>query len=88
MVPQRRPIRTPTVPETTKFKVVLTSVGANTINAIKAMREVTDLGLAEARDFVHAAPGTIKEGVSKTEAEEIQKRFAAAGAIVELRAMV
>jgi large subunit ribosomal protein L7/L12 len=71
--------------EKTEFSVVLTSVGANKINVIKAVREVTNLGLKEAKDLVDGAPKPIKEGVSKEEAENIKKKFAEAGATVEVK---
>jgi large subunit ribosomal protein L7/L12 len=71
--------------EKTEFAVVLTAVGANKINVIKAVREVTSLGLKEAKDLVDGAPKTIKEGVNKEEAETIKKKFADAGAIVEVK---
>ncbi|PYV62532.1 MAG: 50S ribosomal protein L7/L12 [Acidobacteria bacterium] len=71
--------------EKTEFAVVLTAVGANKINVIKAVREVTSLGLKEAKDLVDGAPKTVKEGVSKDEAESIKKKFADAGATVEVR---
>jgi large subunit ribosomal protein L7/L12 len=71
--------------EKTDFDVVLKSVGAKKINVIKAVREVTDLGLKEAKEVVDKAPGTIKEGVSKEEAEEIKKKFEEAGAEVEIK---
>ena len=61
--------------EKTEFAVVLTAVGANKINVIKAVREVTSLGLKEAKDLVDGAPKTVKEGVSKDEAESIKKKF-------------
>ncbi len=61
--------------EKTEFAVVLTAVGANKINVIKAVREVTSLGLKEAKDLVDGAPKTIKEGVGKDEAETIKKKF-------------
>jgi len=61
--------------EKTEFAVVLTAVGANKINVIKAVREVTSLGLKEAKDLVDGAPKTIKEGVNKDEAESIKKKF-------------
>ena len=70
--------------EKTEFAVVLTAVGANKINVIKAVREVTSLGLKEAKDLVDGAPKTIKEGVNKDEAETIKKKFADAGATVEV----
>ena len=71
--------------EKTEFTVVLTDVGANKINVIKAVREVTSLGLKEAKDLVDGAPKTVKEGVSKDEAATIQKKFADAGAKVEIK---
>jgi large subunit ribosomal protein L7/L12 len=71
--------------EKTEFTVVLTGVGANKINVIKVVREVTSLGLKEAKDLVDGAPKTIKEGVSKEEAASIQKKFADAGATVEVK---
>ena len=71
--------------EQTEFNVVLTAVGANKINVIKAVREVTSLGLKEAKDLVDGAPKPIKEGVSKEEAESIKKKFTEAGASVEVK---
>ena len=71
--------------EKTEFTVVLTEVGANKINVIKAVREVTSLGLKEAKDLVDGAPKPIKEGVSKEEAETIKKKFTEAGATVEVK---
>ncbi len=71
--------------EKTEFTVVLTNVGSNKINTIKIVREVTSLGLKEAKDLVDGAPKTVKEGVSKDEAEAIKKKFADAGAAVELK---
>ena len=73
------------VEEQTEFTVVLTGVGANKINVIKAVREVTSLGLKEAKDLVDGAPKPIKEGVSKEEAETIKKKFTDAGATVEVK---
>jgi large subunit ribosomal protein L7/L12 len=73
------------VEEKTEFAVVLKEVGANKINVIKAVREVTSLGLKEAKDLVDGAPKTIKEGVSKDEAETIRKKFTDAGATVEVK---
>src|SRR3989442_367176 len=69
----------------TEFAVVLKEVGANKINVIKAVREVTSLGLKEAKDLVDGAPKSIKEGVSKEEAENIKKKFTEAGATVEVK---
>ncbi len=71
--------------EKTEFTVVLTAVGANKINVIKAVREVTSLGLKEAKDLVDGAPKTVKEGVNKDEAESIKKKFSDAGATVEVK---
>ncbi len=71
--------------EKTEFTVVLTSAGASKINVIKAVREVTNLGLKEAKDLVDGAPKVIKENVSKQEAEELKKKFTEAGATVEIR---
>jgi large subunit ribosomal protein L7/L12 len=71
--------------EKTEFSVVLKEVGANKINVIKAVREVTSLGLKEAKDLVDGAPKTIKEGVTKDEAENIKKKFTEAGATVEVK---
>jgi large subunit ribosomal protein L7/L12 len=71
--------------EKTEFTVVLKEVGANKINVIKAVREVTSLGLKEAKDLVDGAPKTVKEGVSKDEAENIKKKFTEAGAAVEIK---
>ncbi len=75
----------PAAEEKTEFSVVLTAVGANKINVIKAVREVTSLGLKEAKDLVDGAPKPIKEGVSKDEAEAIKKKFTDAGATVEVK---
>jgi len=75
----------PAAEEKTEFTVVLTAVGANKINVIKAVREVTSLGLKEAKDLVDGAPKPIKEGVSKDEAEAIRKKFTDAGATVEVK---
>jgi large subunit ribosomal protein L7/L12 len=68
------------VEEKTEFTVVLTAVGSNKINVIKAVREVTSLGLKEAKDLVDGAPKPVKEGISKEEAETIKKKFVDAGA--------
>jgi large subunit ribosomal protein L7/L12 len=73
------------VEEKTEFSVILTAAGANKINVIKAVREVTSLGLKEAKDLVDGAPKPIKEGVNKDEAETIRKKFADAGATVEVK---
>ena len=71
--------------EKTEFTVLLKEVGANKINVIKAVREVTSLGLKEAKDLVDGAPKPIKEGVNKDEAEAIRKKFTDAGATVEVK---
>jgi len=71
--------------EKTEFAVVLKEVGANKINVIKAVREVTSLGLKEAKDLVDGAPKPVKEGVNKEEAETIRKKFVDAGATVEVK---
>ena len=71
--------------EKTEFTVVLKEVGANKINVIKAVREVTSLGLKEAKDLVDGAPKTVKEGVNKDEAAAIKKKFEEAGAKVEIK---
>jgi len=73
------------VEEKTEFSVILKEVGANKINVIKAVREVTSLGLKEAKDLVDGAPKPVKEGVSKEEAENIKKKFTEAGATVEVK---
>jgi large subunit ribosomal protein L7/L12 len=75
----------PVVEEQTEFSVVLTAVGANKINVIKAVREVTSLGLKEAKDLVDGAPKPVKEGVNKEEAEAIRKKFTDAGATVQVK---
>ncbi|MCC6590458.1 MAG: 50S ribosomal protein L7/L12 [Bryobacterales bacterium] len=75
----------PAAEEKTEFTVVLTAVGANKINVIKVVREVTSLGLKEAKDLVDGAPKPVKEGVNKDEAEAIKKKFADAGATVEVK---
>ena len=71
--------------EKTEFNVILTQVGGNKIGVIKAVREITSLGLKEAKDLVEAAPKAIKEGVNKDEAESIKKKFVDAGATVEIK---
>jgi large subunit ribosomal protein L7/L12 len=73
------------VEEKTEFTVILTDAGGNKINTIKAVREVTSLGLKEAKDLVEGAPKTLKEGVSKDEAATIKKKFEEAGAKVEIK---
>jgi large subunit ribosomal protein L7/L12 len=75
----------PAAEEKTEFSVVLQAAGPNKINVIKAVREVTSLGLKEAKDLVDGAPKAVKEGVSKDEAETIRKKFADAGATVEVK---
>src|SRR6266481_4636475 len=75
----------PAAEEKTEFSVILTGVGANKINVIKAVREVTSLGLKEAKDLVDGAPKPVKEGVNKEEAETIRKKFVDAGATVEVK---
>ena len=75
----------PVAEEKTEFTVVLTDIGGNKINTIKAVREVTNLGLKEAKDLVESAPKPIKEGVSKDEAAAIKKKFEDAGAKVEIK---
>jgi large subunit ribosomal protein L7/L12 len=75
----------PAAEEKTEFSVILTAAGANKINVIKAVREVTSLGLKEAKDLVDGAPKPIKEGVTKDEAAAIQKKFVDAGASVEVK---
>jgi large subunit ribosomal protein L7/L12 len=71
--------------EQTEFTVVLTDAGANKIGVIKAVREVTNLGLKEAKDMVDGAPKTVKEGVSKADAETIKKKLVEAGAKVDVK---
>ncbi len=71
--------------EKTEFSVILTGVGGNKIGVIKVVREITSLGLKEAKDLVEAAPKPIKEGVNKDEAENIKKKFTEAGATVEIK---
>jgi len=73
------------VEEKTEFDIILTGVGSEKIKVIKAVREVTSLGLKEAKDLVEAAPKPIKEGVPKEEAESIKKKFEEAGATVEIK---
>jgi large subunit ribosomal protein L7/L12 len=75
----------PAAEEKTEFNVILVAAGANKINVIKAVREVTSLGLKEAKDLVDGAPKPVKEGVSKDEAETIKKKFVDAGATVEVK---
>src|SRR5262252_11189187 len=73
------------VEEKTEFNVVLTAVGGNKIGVIKVVREITSLGLKEAKDLVEGAPKPVKEGVNKDEAEAIKKKFTEAGATVEIK---
>ncbi|CDZ78101.1 hypothetical protein BN59_02399 [Legionella massiliensis] len=73
------------VEEKTEFDVVMTSFGANKVGVIKAIREITGLGLKEAKDLVEGAPATVKEGVSKDEAAEMKKKLEEAGASVEVK---
>ena len=75
----------PAAEEKTEFSVILTAAGANKINVIKAVREVTSLGLKEAKDLVDGAPKPVKEGITKDEAETIKKKFVDAGATVEVK---
>jgi len=75
----------PAAEEKSEFTVILTGAGSNKINVIKAVREVTNLGLKEAKDLVDGAPKPIKEGVNKEEAEAIKKKFTEAGATVEVK---
>ncbi|MGK3967187.1 50S ribosomal protein L7/L12 [Sorangium sp. So ce118] len=72
-------------PEQTEFDVILANSGSNKIGVIKAIREITGLGLKEAKDLVEAAPKTVKEQVSKADAEEMKKKLVEAGATVELK---
>jgi large subunit ribosomal protein L7/L12 len=71
--------------EKTEFNVILTAIGGNKIGVIKAVREITSLGLKEAKDLVEGAPKPVKEGVNKDEAEAIKKKFTEAGATVEIK---
>ena len=75
----------PVAEEQTEFTVILSAIGEKKINVIKAVREVTSLGLKEAKDLVEGAPKPVKEGVSKEEAEAIKKKFDEAGATVEIK---
>jgi large subunit ribosomal protein L7/L12 len=84
MVAGAAPVAAAPVEEQTEFTVVLSEVGEKKINVIKAVREVTSLGLKEAKDLVEGAPGTVKEGVSKDEAAKIKKIFEEAGAKVTI----
>lgn len=71
--------------EKTEFNVVMTSFGANKVNVIKVVREITGLGLKEAKDMVEAVPATVKEGIAKADAEKVKKQLEEAGASVELK---
>jgi large subunit ribosomal protein L7/L12 len=73
------------VEEKTEFDIILKNVGPKKINVIKVVREVTDLGLKEAKEVVDSAPGPVKKGVSKEEAEDIKKKFAEVGAEIEIK---
>ena len=75
----------PAAVEQTEFDVILSAAGANKIQVIKAIREITGLGLKEAKDLVEAAPKTVKEQVSKADAEEMKKKLVEAGATVDLK---
>jgi large subunit ribosomal protein L7/L12 len=75
----------PAEEEKTEFNVILASAGSNKINVIKVVREITSLGLKEAKDLVDGAPKPVKEGVSKDEAESIRKKLTEAGATVEVK---
>ena len=75
----------PVVEEKTEFNVILATIGEKKVNVIKAVRTITGLGLKEAKDLVDGAPSSVKEGVSKAEAEEIKKQLVEAGATVELK---
>jgi large subunit ribosomal protein L7/L12 len=73
------------VEEQTEFSVVMTSFGANKVNVIKAIREITGLGLKEAKDLVEGVPAHVKDGISKVDAEELKKKLQEAGATVEIK---
>ncbi|UZR28631.1 50S ribosomal protein L7/L12 [Methylococcus mesophilus] len=75
----------PAVEEKTEFDVVMTSFGANKVNVIKAIREITGLGLKEAKDLVEGVPSTVKEGIAKAEADDIKKKLEEAGAAVDVK---
>jgi large subunit ribosomal protein L7/L12 len=75
----------PAAEEKTEFDVILTAAGANKVNVIKAVREVTGLGLKEAKDLVDGAPKAVKEGIAKADAEAIKKQLEDAGAKVEIK---
>lgn len=75
----------PAAEEKTEFDVIMTSFGANKVNVIKVVRELTGLGLKEAKDLVEGAPSTVKEGVNKEQAAEIKKKLEEAGASVDIK---
>jgi large subunit ribosomal protein L7/L12 len=79
------PVAAAAAEEQTEFEVILKDVGENKINVIKVVREVTSLGLKEAKDLVDGAPKTVKEGVTKEDAEGMKKKFEAVGAKVEIK---
>jgi len=79
------PVAAAAAEEQTEFEVILKEVGDNKINVIKVVREVTSLGLKEAKDLVDGAPKTVKEGVTKDDAEAMKKKFEAVGAKVEIK---
>ena len=79
------PVAAAAVEEQTSFKVIMTSFGANKINVIKVIREITGLGLKEAKDMVEGVPATVKEGISKDDAAGIKKKLEEAGATVEIK---
>jgi len=79
------PVAAAAAEEQTSFKVVMTSFGANKINVIKVIREITGLGLKEAKDMVEGVPATVKEGISKDDAASIKKKIEEAGATVEIK---
>ncbi len=85
MVPGMSAPGAPAAEEQTEFTVTLTEIGEKKINVIKAVREVTSLGLKEAKDLVEAAPKAVKEGISKDEAETIRKKFEDVGAKAEIK---
>ena len=85
MAPAGGAAAAPAAEEKTEFTVILSAIGEKKINVIKAVREVTSLGLKEAKDLVEGAPKPIKEGVSKEEADTIKKKFEDAGATVEIK---
>jgi large subunit ribosomal protein L7/L12 len=78
-------VAAPVAEEQTEFTLMLTEIGANKVQVIKAVRELTGLGLKEAKDLVEAAPKAVKDGVAKAQAEEMKKKLVEAGATVELK---